>query len=101
MFMARNTVRVLFILASLAFAIFVPLVASGYSELQKAPVSGSYSEAARHYQNAAQRLPWRADLYELAGHAYYHAKEYVQADAAYQKAFSRRALSPADRKSVV
>ena len=43
---------------------------------------------------AAQRIPWRADLYELAGHAYYHAKEYGQASDAYQKAFSRHVLSP-------
>src|SRR5512147_2570979 len=38
---------------------------------------------------------WRDDLYELEGHAYYYAKDYVQADAAYRKASSHQALSPA------
>ena len=76
-------------------AIFVPFIVSGYSELKKARLpQAPIPEAAEHYQNAAQRLPWRADLYELSGHAYYHAKEYAQADAAYQKAFDRHAFSP-------
>ncbi len=93
--MPRNTIRVFFVLALLALAVFVPIVSSGYSELQKASVAGSYVEAAQHYRNAAQHIPWRADLYELSGHAYYYAKDYVQADAVYQKAFSRHALSAA------
>ncbi len=92
--MTRSAIRVLLVLVLLALAIFVPLVASGYSELQKASASGSYAEAAGHYRSAAQRIPWRTDLYELSGHAWYHAKEYVQADAAYRQAFSRQALSP-------
>jgi tetratricopeptide (TPR) repeat protein len=92
--MHRNVVRVLSILILLLLVIFAPLVFSGYSELKKASTSSSYTEAAQHYQNAARRIPWRADLYELAGHEYYYAKDYHQADAAYQKAFSRHALSP-------
>ena len=63
-------------------------------KLKKAATATSYTEAAAHYQNAAQRLPWRSHLYGFAGHAYYHAKEYAQADAAYQKAFDRQAFSP-------
>jgi len=94
MSMSRNTIRVFFILALISLAIFVPLIASGYSELKKASISSSYAEAAQHYQNAAERIPWRADLYELSGHTYYYAKDYVQADAAYQKAFSRQEFSP-------
>jgi tetratricopeptide (TPR) repeat protein len=47
-----------------------------------------------HYQAAARRLPWRADLYELAGHAYYRAQDYPRAAEVYRKAFERRALSP-------
>ena len=90
----RNIVRVFLILIVISLAIFVPLIVSGYAELEKATASTSYREAAEHYRNAAQRLPWRADLYELSGHAYYHAKEYGQADAAYQKAFDLGAVSP-------
>jgi len=91
----RRAFRVFFVLALLALVSSGPLVVSGYSEYQKASAASSYAEAGRHYRNAALRIPWRADLYELSGHAYYHAKDYVQADAAYQKAFSRHALSAA------
>lgn len=82
------------VLALIVFAIIAPVIFSGYSELEKASTANTYAEAAQHYRNAAQRIPWRADLYELAGHAYYHAQEYVNADAAYKKAFQRNALSP-------
>lgn len=92
--MPRNTLRVVFIIVLLAIAIFAPLVSSGYSELKRAATANTYTEIAKHYWNAAQRIPWRGDLYELAGHAYYHAKEYAKADSAYQKAFQRHALSP-------
>jgi tetratricopeptide (TPR) repeat protein len=92
--MPRNATRVFLVLGLIFLAVFVPLVLSGYSELKKASVSASYVEAAQHYRNAAVRIPWRADLYELSGHNYYYAKDYVQADAAYQKAFARHAFSP-------
>ncbi|HEU4744648.1 MAG TPA: tetratricopeptide repeat protein [Anaerolineales bacterium] len=92
--MPRTAVRISLILLLLLLAVVVPLIVSGYAELEKATAASSYTEAAEHYQNAAQRLPWRADLYELSGHAYYHAKEYAQADAAYQKALDRDAFSP-------
>ena len=90
----RDIVRITLILLLILLAVFVPFSISGYAELEKASASTSYIEAAGHYQRAAQRIPWRADLYELSGHAYYHAKDYVQADAAYQKAFDRQAFSP-------
>ena len=93
-FVPRNLAQVLFILVLILFAVFVPFIASGYSELHKAATSNSYVEMAQHYQNAALRIPWRADLYELSGHAFYHAKEYGQADALYQKAFDHHAFSP-------
>lgn len=82
-------------LVLLALVVFAPSIFSGYAELRKAAAAGSYAEAAEHYRSAAQYLPWRADLYELSGHAWYHAGDYEQAEAAYQQAFSRQALSPA------
>jgi tetratricopeptide (TPR) repeat protein len=91
--MPRNAVRVFLVLLLIGLAVFVPLIVSGYSELSKATFSSSYVEAAQHYQNAALRIPWRGDLYELAGHYYYYAKEYVKADAAYQKAYAHIKLS--------
>src|SRR5215510_2221957 len=75
-------------------AIWGPFITSGYLELNKAKTSSSYVEMADHYRRAAQRIPWRPDLYELSGHAFYHAKEYAQADLAYQQTFSHQALSP-------
>src|SRR5215475_5532666 len=94
MFVLRNIIRVSLILGSIFLAIFAPFIASGYSELQKTTASSSYAEVAEHYWKAAQRIPWRADLYELSGHAFYYAKDYVQADAVYQKAFYHHAFSP-------
>ena len=91
--MPRNAVRVFLVVLLIGLAIFVPLLFSGYSELKKASLSGSSAEAAQHYQNAALRIPWRGDLYELSGHHYYYAKEYVKADAAYQKAYAHNKFS--------
>ena len=92
--MPRNVVRISLILVSILLAIFAPFIISGYSELKKATTSSSYVETAEHYRTAAQRIPWRADLYELSGHAFYYANDYGQADAVYQKAFYRHAFSP-------
>ena len=74
--------------------VFVPFILSGYSEIEKAETSSSHLDAAIHYQTAALRLSWRPDLYELAGHHFYYAEDYSDADASYQKAFYRKALSP-------
>jgi len=73
---SRNIPRVLLVLGSILLAVFIPFTLSGYSELKKAAASHSYVEMARHYGNAAERLAWRPDLYELAGHAFYYAKDY-------------------------
>ena len=83
----------LLVLMLILLAVILPVIFSGYSELKKASTSTTYGEAAQHYQSAAEHLPWRADLYELSGHAYYHAQEYMNADAAYKKAFQQNVLS--------
>lgn len=88
-----RVLRIGLILLLLIITILAPVILSGYSELKKATGTRSYIEVAEHYKTAAQRLPWRADLYELSGHAYYHAKEYALADSAYQTAFQKNALS--------
>jgi tetratricopeptide (TPR) repeat protein len=92
--MQRSSLRVAAIVLLLAIVIFVPLFFSGYSELKQASTAQTYVEAARHFWNAAQRIPWRSDLYEFAGHEYYYAKDYSKAETAYQKAFDRHVLSP-------
>jgi tetratricopeptide (TPR) repeat protein len=92
--MSRDTLRVVSFLLLLIMAVLAPVVVSGYIELKQASSAGTYSEIGNHYRSAARRLPWRADLYELAGHAYYHAEDYFRAEAVYRKAFERHALSP-------
>ena len=91
--MHRDILQVVLVLILILFAVFAPIIFSGYAELDKAGIAGSYPAVAEHYLDAARRLPWRDDLYELAGHAYYYAKEYTKADAAYQKALARDSLS--------
>lgn len=91
--MHRNTLRALLVVILILLAVIGPVISTGYSELKKASASSTYSEVAHYYQSAARYLPWRPDLYELSGHAYYHAQDYVNADNAYQKAFQRNALS--------
>ncbi|MEO5887511.1 MAG: tetratricopeptide repeat protein [Anaerolineales bacterium] len=93
--MHRNILRVAPVLLLILLAVFAPVIISGYSELEKARTASSYTEAAQHYQLAVRRIPWRADLHELAGHSFYYAKEYIKADAAYQKALQSNALSAA------
>jgi tetratricopeptide (TPR) repeat protein len=92
--MQRKPLRVAGVLLLLLLGAGAPVLYSGYSELKQAETAGSYLEIAGHYKSAVQRLPWRADLYELAGHAYYHAKEYLLAGEMYQAAEDRDALSP-------
>jgi len=92
--MRPNIFRAVFVLLILLLAVAVPVILTGYSELKKATTASFYIEVAGHYKTAAQRLPWRAELYELSGHAYYHAKEYALADGMYQIALKRSALSP-------
>lgn len=91
--MPRGFLRVLLVLLLIFLAVFLPLTLSGYSELRAASAASSHIEAARHYHKAAQRIPWRGDLYELAGHYNYYAKAYSEADSLYQKALARNALS--------
>jgi len=92
--MTRNVLQVVSVLVLVLLAILAPVVSSGYSELRQAATATTYPDIAKHYLVAAKRLPWRPDLYELSGTAYYHAKDYTNAEAGYQKAFQRNALSP-------
>ena len=92
--MQRSHLRAAVVLLLLVVAAGAPIVYSGYSELKQAETAGSYLEVAGHYRTAARRILWRADLYELSGHAYFHAAAYAQADEMYRTAYERNALSP-------
>lgn len=93
--MRRGVLRFLSVCLLLLAALIAPVILNGYAELRQANASSSYNEIAEHYLRAAQRLPWRADLYELSGHAYFHAKEYARANDMYQIALEKDALSSA------
>lgn len=90
----RDLFRNALIILAILLAVLVPFVASGYSDVKKAQAADTHLKAAEHYLAAARRLPWRPELYELAGHYFYHAGEYARARNAYEKAFARNALSP-------
>jgi tetratricopeptide (TPR) repeat protein len=92
--MHRNALQTFLVLLLLLSAIFIPFISSGYGEIKQAEKAASYPDIAHHYLTAAKRLPWRPDLYELAGTAYYHARDYPNAGTWYQRAFQRHALSP-------
>jgi tetratricopeptide (TPR) repeat protein len=92
--MSRTGSRVIAILLLLLLAVVIPIVTDGYAEIGNAVKADDYSEKAAHYLNAAHKLPWRADLYELAGHAYFHEGDYATAEVTYRRANERNALSP-------
>lgn len=93
--MQRSHLRVGIVIILIILGTAAPIVYSGYSALKRAEAASTYSDAANQYRIAAQRIPWRPDLYELSGHAYFHALDYGRADEMYLSAFERNALSPA------
>ncbi len=57
-------------ITALIAAIFLPIIFSGYLALSRADVefaAQNHTNAAESYKQAAQFLPWRADLWERAG----------------------------------
>ncbi|MGE5250327.1 MAG: tetratricopeptide repeat protein [Bacteroidota bacterium] len=65
-----SDVRRILILLSLAVAAAAPTVASGFVELGRAQQAQAIDDPAgamAHFEKAAQRLPWRRDLWEQAG----------------------------------
>ncbi len=92
--MRRGVLRIISTLLLILLLLTMLVILRGYSELRQAEAAESYDEIAEHYLRAAQSHPWRADLYELAGHAYFNAGEYALADEMYQIALTRNSLSP-------
>ncbi len=67
--------RVPFVLLALLIAVFAPAVIDGYANLYRGQVAfdhQDYSSAARYYESAARKLPWRPKLWEQAGLAMFH-----------------------------
>ena len=67
--MQRNSyfLQYALILLALGLVILGPLAASGMWSLSEAERASDPVRAARLYETAAQRLPWRTDLWERAG----------------------------------
>jgi len=85
------------ILLALLALILAPRPAAGYWDSRQASrfeASGDYAAAAAGYALAAQRLPWQPSLWEKAARADLDAKEYSQAEHAFELADRYHALSP-------
>ncbi|MDP2776028.1 MAG: hypothetical protein Q8O48_00155, partial [Anaerolineales bacterium] len=60
----------LLIITVLLAAVFLPILFTGYSTIDRAEAefaAKNYSSAAQQYQQAVRLLPWRSDLWEKAG----------------------------------
>lgn len=87
-----------FVLAGLLALIVLPRFLAGWSDLAAArrlAAGGQYAESAAAYRSAAERLPWRPDLYEQAGLASLQDGDYAGALDGFQQAEDRGALSTA------
>lgn len=62
--------RALVLLAVIGLILLPPLW-SGYAEIQRAQFETDYAQKAHEYERAARLLPWRKDLWGLAGEAMY------------------------------
>ena len=89
----KNFRRPILILPIVLALIFVPMLTSGYAELSLGQSSTDAHEQSVHYEVAAQRLPWRSDLYEQAGLAAMSATEYSRAIGLFGMAGRQAALS--------
>jgi tetratricopeptide (TPR) repeat protein len=88
--------RTLGILVLLATAIAAPALGSGLWRLRlgtNAIRIGEYSEAAFALESAARMLPWRPDLWEMAGQAAYAAGDVPRALELLEAARARHSLS--------
>lgn len=85
------------VLSALVLASVAPVLASGVWSLgvgTEAIQDGEYARAATALETAARNLPWRPQLWEMAGLAAYEADDYGAAARNLQKARAQGALSP-------
>jgi len=76
--------RIIFITVFLLVLISAPIIIAGYADLSFAGAALSAHDKSYYYESAAQRLPWRTDLYEIAGVFAINAGEYQRAIALLQ-----------------
>jgi tetratricopeptide (TPR) repeat protein len=92
----RAWIVVLLVLLILAIAITAPIFYAGWRNLESADAAaaeGKYADAARLYESAARQLPWRADLWEMAGLTAFRAQDADNTSRLLQLAEGRAPLS--------
>src|ERR1700690_636888 len=85
------------ILLLMTAAVIVPVLYSGYGDLnsaQAALAEKNYSDAAHFFELAARRLVWPKDLWEKAGLAAYRANDDSESIRLLEIARSKNSLSP-------
>jgi tetratricopeptide (TPR) repeat protein len=91
--LVRNALILLVLLA----LILVPRPAAGYFDLARAELHSighfNFLDPAPYYALAAERIPWRPDLYEQAGNDYFNGHAYEAAIQFYGLALQHHALS--------
>lgn len=89
--------KVYLVVFGLLALIVAPVVSNGYYELSLAEqlAVNSPKLASLHYERAALRLPWRADLWTQAGLSAYRSGNYDDAIRLFTSAQKRDALSAA------
>jgi len=85
------------ILIALLTLILVPRPLAGYLDLAQAEIRSTghfkFLDIAPCYASAAERIPWRPDIYERAGFAYQNGGDYSTAEKFYRIALLHHALS--------
>ena len=91
----RSNYKIYLVVLVLLFLTVAPVIASGYDELSQAQAleANSPKLAALHYERAALRLPWRAELWEQAAQSAYQSMNYDEAIRLFSIARKRNSLS--------
>jgi tetratricopeptide (TPR) repeat protein len=87
------------VIVLLAAAVLAPRLVAGYMDIAQADAlrADHPLDAAAHYESAAQRLPWRMDLWEQAGRSALAGGDANRAVTLLDEAARRNALSDAGR----
>jgi tetratricopeptide (TPR) repeat protein len=89
----RPLVRILLITLGLALLVALPSLLAGWRDLAQARAAPEQLRASAQYEQAAGRLPWRADLLEQAGQSALAAANPREAARLFAAADNRNALS--------
>lgn len=87
------------VIAGLAALMALPSLLAGWRDLSEARTAADPQIAAQQYEQAANRLPWRADLLEQAAFKALAAQNSPEAERLFAAAGLRHALSPTGRVS--